>query len=132
VEKTRPDTLVALGLVRDGAPLELQVRVAAAEVPRPAPDRASGTDRFGLRVALLEGTQRRRLAPEGGVLVERAEGAARRAGVHPGDIIVGVNGGATRSPESLRAALDKAAPGDAVALLVLRSGRRTFIPFRIP
>jgi serine protease Do len=132
VEKTRPDTLVALGLVRDGAPLELQVRVAAAEVPRPAPDRASGTDRFGLRVALLEGTQRRRLAPEGGVLVERAEGAALRAGVHPGDIIVGVNGGATRSPESLRAALDKAAPGDAVALLVLRSGRRTFIPFRIP
>jgi serine protease Do len=132
VESTPPGTKVAVGLIRDGAPLELALRVAQAESPAPRPPQARGTDRFGLRLAALDAAQRRRLAPEGGVLVERAEGAARRAGVHAGDVIVGVNGGATRSPDSLRAALDGARSGDAVALLVLRGGRRTFIPFRIP
>ena len=94
--------------------------------------KARGTDRFGLRLSTLDEAQRRRLSPEGGVLVQRAEGAARRAGIFPGDVIVGVNGGAARNVESLRAVLDKARPGDAVALLVVRAGRRTFIPLRIP
>jgi serine protease Do len=132
VEKTRPDTEVAVGLVRDRTPLQLHVRVAEAESPRTPPAQSRGTDRFGLRLAALEAGQRRRLAPEGGVMVERAEGAARRAGVYAGDVIVGLNGGATRNPDTLRAALDKARPGEAVALLVVRGGRRTFIPLRIP
>jgi serine protease Do len=132
IEKTPPGTMVDVELVRDGAPMQRRVRVAEADPPRPRTAPASGADRFGLRLAPLEGTLRRRLAPEGGVLVERASGTARLAGLHPGDVILGVNGGATRNPDALRAALEQARPGEAVALLVLRGGRRTFVPLRIP
>ena len=132
VAKARPDAVVPVALVRGRAPLALEVRVADADPPRAPRAQAGGADRFGLRLAPLTEAQRRRLSPEGGVLVQRVEATARLAGVFPGDIILGVNGGSTRSPEALRAALQAARPGEAVALLVLRGGRRTFIPMRLP
>jgi serine protease Do len=132
VESTPPGTVVKIGVVRDRTPLELQARVGDAEPPAAPARHANGADRFGLRLAPLDATQRKWLAPEGGVLVQRAEGAARRAGVQSGDIVVGVNGAAIRSADALRGALARARPGEPVALLVLRGGRRTFIPFRLP
>ena len=132
VADTRPDTTVEVELVRERTPLHLAVRIdeAAAARPRPAP--ADGADRLGFVLAPLADAQRRRLAPEGGVLVQRSEGAARRAGVFPGDIILAVNGRATRNVEAFRAAVAEAKPGEAAALLVLRGGRRAFLALRIP
>jgi serine protease Do len=93
---------------------------------------SGGTDRLGFRVAALTDAQRRRLAPEGGVLVQRAEGAARRAGLYPGDIILSVNAQSMRTPQAFAAAVGKALPGEALALLVTRDGSRAFVPLRIP
>jgi serine protease Do len=132
VGAARPGAVVPVAVVRDRTVMHLKVRVADAEPKRARPGQDARVDRFGLRLAALDDAQRRRLAPEGGVLVERAQGAARRAGLVAGDVIVGVNGAATRSPASLRAALESALPGDSVAVLVLRGGRRTFIPLRVP
>ncbi|OGA57142.1 MAG: hypothetical protein A3G81_17550 [Betaproteobacteria bacterium RIFCSPLOWO2_12_FULL_65_14] len=67
-----------------------------------------------------------------GLLVQRAEGAARRAGLLPGDVILAVNGEATRTLEAFQRAVAKAAGGDVVALLVERAGSRAFVPLRIP
>jgi serine protease Do len=132
VAAARPGSTVPVSLVRDRTPMRLQVRVEDANPPRPAADVDPGVDRFGLRLAALDPEQQRRLVPEGGVLVERAQGLARRAGLAAGDIVVGANGAATRSPASLRAALEQALPGESVALLVARGGRRSFIPLRVP
>lgn len=131
VAKAHPDSIVPVALVRDRTPMRVAVRVADADPPRSRTP-ADSVDRFGLRLAPLTDTQRRRLAPASGAVVQRAEGPARLAGLLPGDIILGVNGGSARSPESLRLALGKAPPGDSVALLVLRSGRRSFIPMALP
>ena len=76
--------------------------------------------------------QRRRLDLEGGVVVLRAEGAARRAGLFAGDILVSVNGHPTRTLQALRAMLDKTRPGEALALLVERSGSRAFVALQVP
>jgi serine protease Do len=130
--QTKPDTTVEVELVRDGKPMRMGVRVAAAGSGRTRLVDAGDTDRLGFKLVPLTEAQNRRFAPQGGLLVQRAEGAARRAGVFPGDIILAVNGRSTRSMETFRAAVEKTLPGDAVALLVLRSGSRAFIPLRIP
>ena len=128
---TAPGTVVALELVRDGAPLRASVRVAPPddEVPRRAD--LGGTDRFGFKLAPLTDTQRRRLGLDG-LLVQRAEGAARRAGLVPGDIILSVNSVPMHTPDAFRAAMERTRSGEALALLVERAGSRAFVPLRTP
>jgi len=129
---TAPGTQVPIEFIRDGLPLHATVRVAAADEERPRPTDLGGTDRLGFGLAPLPEVQRRRLGLEGGLVVQRAEGAARRAGIFPGDIILSVSGQAVRSTEGFRAAVDRARTGEALALLVERAGTRAFVPLRIP
>jgi serine protease Do len=89
-------------------------------------------DRLGFQLAPLSDAQRKRLGLGYGLLVQRTEGAARRAGLLPGDVILAVNGDATRSLAAFLGAVAKAASGDVVALLVERAGSRAFVPLRIP
>ena len=56
-------------------------------------------------------------------------GAAARAGVRQGDVIVAVNNVPIKSPEQLRELVSKA--GKSVALLVQREDTRIFIPVTI-
>ena len=65
----------------------------------------------------------------GGVVVEEVAGAAAKAGVRPGDVIVSVNRTPVKSPEQLRELIGKA--GKTVALLVQRDDARIFIPVTI-
>jgi serine protease Do len=132
VTATPPGTAVAIDLVRYGQPLQVTLRVAAS---RSAPLRskdAGGTDRFGFVVAPLGEARRKRMGLDGGLLVQRAEGAARRAGLVPGDVILSVNGANVRNAEGFRAALEKGLPGDSLALLVVRASSRAFVPLRVP
>jgi len=64
-----------------------------------------------------------------GVVVEDVAGAAAKAGVRPGDVIVSVNRMPVKSPEQLRELIGKA--GKTVALLVQRDDARIFIPVTI-
>lgn len=128
---TAPGSAVPVELVRDGKPLLLEVRVAPADEERPRPGDAGGTDRLGFKLGPMSESHRRRVG-EGGVVVQRAEGAARRAGLFPGDVVLSVNGKATRNLEAFRAAVETARPGDALALLVERAGSRAFVPLRVP
>ena len=122
VARSPPRTSVAVQLARDGVLTQVAVQVAPAAASRIPASRAEGTDRLGLR-----------LAPRAeGVLVQRAAGAARRAGLLAGDVILRVNGRGTRSVESFNRAVASAPRGEAVALLVQRGGTRTFLALRIP
>ena len=56
-------------------------------------------------------------------------GAAAKAGVRPGDVIVSVNSVPVKSPEQLRELIGKSSKS--VALLVQREDARSFIPVTI-
>ena len=64
-----------------------------------------------------------------GVVVAVVGGAAARAGVRPGDVIVSVNRTPVKSPEQLKELIGKA--GKTAALLVQRDDARIFIPVTI-
>jgi serine protease Do len=64
-----------------------------------------------------------------GVVVQDVAGAAERAGVRPGDVIVAVNNTPVKSVEDLKSIVDKA--GKSVALLVQRNDARIFIPVTV-
>ncbi len=67
-------------------------------------------------------------APDGkGALVAFVEpdSPATRAGLKPGDIVIGVAGKAVQRQRDLAAAVGDAKPGSTVAVTVLRNGRRT-------
>ena len=65
---------------------------------------------------------------EGTLVVEDVEGPAARAGIQPGDIILGVNGTRVKSAAELSAAAKKS--GKVVALQVQRGDRQFFIAIR--
>ena len=62
-------------------------------------------------------------------MVEDVAGAAARAGVRPGDVIVSVNSTPVKNVEQLRDLVGKSAKS--VALLVQRDDARIFIPVTI-
>ena len=127
-----PGSTAALELVRRGSPLRVTVRVAGSAYSPARPQDLGGTDRLGLLLGSLPEPQRRRLALEGGLLVHRAQGAARRAGLVPGDVILSLDGERLPGLEAFRAAAERAAPGDSLLLLVARAGARAFVPLRVP
>ena len=61
--------------------------------------------------------------------MSQAEGAAARAGVQSGDIVLSVNSRPVRSVEDIRAAVKTA--DKSVALLIQRDGNKLFVPLRI-
>jgi hypothetical protein len=56
------------------------------------------------------------------VLVVRPRGPAERSGLRPQDLIVGVAGARVRQLSELTAVMDRASPGDQLAVEVLRGG----------
>jgi len=71
---------------------------------------------------------------DAGVLVADVapDGAAARAGIQRGDVILEVAQDAVTKPEQVSAAVSKAQPGDVVLLRVKRGAQATFIPVKIP
>ena len=94
-----------------------QAQVATAKAGESTP--AVG-GRLGLSVRPVEVGEGR------GLYVEQAQGAAAKAGIRRGDVILAVNGEAVASVEALRAQVGKA--DKRVALLVQRGEMRLFVP----
>ena len=64
-----------------------------------------------------------------GLIVEKATGPARRAGIQAGDLLLSINGVALKSPEDLRTHVANA--GKSAALLVQREDRQLFVPVEL-
>ena len=132
VADTAPGRVVVARYVRDGKVAGARITVdEAPEARRTAPVMAS-LDPVGLLVEPLPRTRRERLGLDAGVLVRKAEGAAQRAGIEPGDIILSVNARPVATPHALHEDLRAAGKGAAVALLIQREGARSFIALRLP
>jgi serine protease Do len=85
--------------------------------------------KLGVVVRPLASDERKAAKVDGGLVVENVNGAAERAGLQPGDIILSANGDPVKSVEALRAKVAKAKKN--VALLVQRDGNRLFIPVQV-
>jgi len=82
---------------------------------QPAPVRA-----LGLALADLTEAQKRELKVRGGVRVEAAEGAAARAGLREGDVILSVNNTEVADVRQFQAVLQKADKNKPLSVLVRR------------
>jgi serine protease Do len=127
-----PGNTVAVDFLRFGAQLSARVRVDEARTPRmPLPGREL-SEPLGLQLAPLNARQRERLRVESGLVVEWASGAAERAGLARGDLILSVNGTPLLAPPEFQRVVERAGKGATVALLVQREGVRQFVPLRLP
>ncbi len=117
---------------RDGKTQELTAQLAEREMPKTladAGDQATPQGKLGLAVRPLTPDEMKEANVSHGVVVEQVTGAAERAGVQPGDVILSVNRTPVKSPTQLRDIVDKS--GKTVALLIQREDAQIFVPVRI-
>ena len=137
----KPGAKVALQVFRRGAYRDVSVTVVEFEAERVASTGArEGASKpqaplgmLGLGVADLTDAQRRELKVKGGVRVDSVDGAAAKAGVREGDVLLSIDNnevGSAKQFDALVAKLDKARAvtvlvrrGDAVNFLVIRPAR---------
>ena len=98
-------------------------KVATADTPE------LSKGRLGVAVRPLTPEEQRRSDSKGGVLVENVGGAAAKAGIRRGDILVSVNGQSIASPEQLKEMITQA--GKQIAVLVERGNARIFVPVEL-
>ncbi|MDT3679092.1 MAG: DegQ family serine endoprotease [Burkholderiaceae bacterium] len=134
VGMTKPGAKVALEVMRDGKKQQIDATLGEAKPEQVASSESespnANSGRLGLAVRPLDNDERKSARiDKGGLLVEDATGAARRAGIRPGDVILSVNGQSVDSVESLR---DKVSgDNDKLALLVQRGNMRIFVPLNL-
>jgi serine protease Do len=85
--------------------------------------------RLGVAVRALTPDERRENGGKGGLIVEQVSGAAARAGIQPGDVLLSFNGTPLKSADELRNLVGKA--GKSAALLVQREDRQIFVPIEL-
>ena len=125
---TKPGSRSSLQVFRRGATRDLQVTVAEFEADRPArraqaEPGASGPQAksaLGLTVSELSEAQKRELKIKSGVRVEVAEGAAARAGLHEGDVILAIDNTEVADVKQFLAIASNAEKSRAVSVMVKR------------
>ena len=92
-------------------------------------DEATPAGKLGLALRPLQPGERSAGGAREGLLVEDVGGAAARAGVQPGDLLLAINGTPVKSVEQVREVV--AGSEKSVALLVQRGGQKIFVPVKI-
>ncbi|HET7729470.1 MAG TPA: PDZ domain-containing protein, partial [Usitatibacter sp.] len=131
VADTQPGKRAAVEVWRKGATQQLTVTPVAGQEARVASndEPAAPGGRLGLAVRPLSREEAAQNKGRGGLLVERVGGAAQRAGVQPGDLVLSLNGTPVQTPEELRQLVGKS--GKHVALLIQREDRQLFVPVEL-
>lgn len=131
VAQAVPGERIALGVWRQGKAVELTATLgkaddAGATKQAAAGDEAAGGAKLGLALRPLQPAERAQARLDHGLLVQDARGAAARAGVAVGDVVLAINGQPVDSVDVLRKVL--AGSPKRVALLVWRAGEQLFVP----
>ena len=131
VSAQEPGSSATLQVWRKGHSKEISVKIAAMEVAdEQAGDGKSSSGELGLAVRTLTAEERKQVEGVDGLLVEGVEdGPAARAGIRPGDIILGVNQEKVSSLKQLKAALNK--NKKQLALLIMRGEQKMFVPLKL-
>jgi serine protease Do len=130
IGSTAPGTRVKVEVWRDGKPVELVATVGTLDDGKvaSAKDDADTKGKLGVAVRPLT-PEEKKAGGKTGLVVEKSGGAAAKAGVQPGDLIVGVGSSKVNSVDELKSLVDKS--GKTVALLIERQGRQIYVPVRI-
>jgi len=124
-----PGEKVKLTVWRDQKALDIEAKLGGAtpadEAVADAGDAAQGP-RLGLSLRPLQPGEKQQAKLDVGLVVEQVSGAAERAGIEAGDVLLAINGKPVSSIEQIRGVL-KSQP-KSVALLVQRQGNQIFVP----
>jgi serine protease Do len=133
VGESRPGTQVKLKIWREGETKELTASLGEMPAEKVAKADTGGDmakkSKLGVAVRPLTEEERKQIEAQGGLFVEGAEGAAARAGVQAGDVILAFNDQPLKSVDQLRRLVDKA--HGAVALLIQREGNKIYVPIKL-
>lgn len=140
---TAPGSKVAVQVWRRGEQKTLSITVAEMEPDQvasqngrqPAQPRGGSAPQkapnaLGLVVADIPADRKQQLRLRNGVVVESADGAAARAGIRTGDIVMGVNNQEVTSARQFAELVAKLDPSRTAVLLVRRGDNAQFIPVR--
>jgi serine protease Do len=124
-----PGDKVKLTVWRERGAIDIEAKLGGApgagEAVAEAGGEAQGV-KLGLSLRPLQPGERQQSRLEGGLVVEQVSGAAARAGIETGDVLLAINGKPVSSIEQIRGVL-KSQP-KSVALLVQRQGNQIFVP----
>jgi serine protease Do len=132
VSSLKPNTQATLEVWRDGKTRQLAVTVGALDdktVVATADKADLGKARLGIAVRPLSPEEMRDGSLKNGLVVQDVAGAAARAGIRAGDVIVAVNNTPVRSTAQLKELVAKS--GKTVALLIQRDDARIFVPVNL-
>ena len=133
VAATKPGSKVKVELWRKGAAKELSVTVGelpSEKLAQSGDNSGAETNRLGLAVSELSDEQRKQTHLDHGLLVQAVDGAAAKAGIRPGDIILALNNTEITSIEQFAKLAKESASGRSLALLIRRGDNTLFIPVK--
>lgn len=124
-----PGSIAKLSIIRNNKDMTLDVKVEEApnESASSNASKTAAANKLGVTVRPLNDEEKAKAETEG-LLVTESTGAARKAGIREGDIIVNVNGVKIKKTDDLARVLDK---NKNLRVLVQRRDGRIFIPVRL-
>jgi serine protease Do len=131
VAATKPGTSVTVQVWRKGKTRNLSMTVGEMPTERMAAQDNGGGNPLGLVLRDLSAEQRKQLGVKEGVLVADAQGAAARAGIVQGDVILALNNTPVTGAAQFEKLLQGYSKGQTVALLVRRHGNALYVPLKI-
>jgi serine protease Do len=134
IAETKPGSKATLEIWREGATKALAVTVGEAKDAQAAaaqaePRAVAAQGKLGVAVRPLSAEERKSIGGKDGVMVEGAAGAAEKAGIRAGDVILAVNGTPVKSVEELRGLVGGAAKS--IAVLVQREDAQLYVPVNL-
>ena len=135
-----PGTRITMTIWRKGSTRDLTVTVGetptenrAVKVADKKKDdkKEAKPNRIGLVTSDLDATERKELKVDFGVLVSEVEGAAARAGIREGDIVLALNTVDIKSGKQLNDLIDKLDARKAIALVIKRENDTRLVTLRI-
>ena len=138
VAQTRPGSKVTAQVWRKGVSRE--VPMVVGEIPEeklavrngPRENKPGNlVARLGMTLSEQASSQRKELGTNGGLLVEDAQGAAAKAGIRRGDVLMAINNQDVKSIEQLNQLLGQFEKARSVALLIKRGDGALYVPLRL-
>jgi len=135
VANTMPGKTASVQIWRNGAQKSLNVATYEGKAAKDdddddlASNGGAAGGKLGLAVRPLTPEERRENKGRSALLVEDVGGAAARAGIQPGDLVLSFNGTPVKTIDELKREVGKA--GKRAAILIQREGQQLFVPVEL-